>query len=409
MTEFVINGKFLQRSTSRSGVHRVAYELIVALDAVLARDAELARAHPCRLLVPGDQVPDIPLSHIRVQSVGRWSAALKGIPWEQLVLPWQARGATLLNFCNLGPVLHRDAFTMIHDAQVHSSPGSYSRGFRAWYRLVQPRLGRRNRGILTVSQYSREQLAEYGVADASRSLVIHNGCDHVLRLTPDTGAPRDLGLADGRFVVALANTQVHKNIGILLEAFRSGRLGDMTLALFGTATREDFERKGHAVPPNVKFVGRIGDEQLAGLLQKATALAFPSLTEGFGLPPLEAMALGCPVIAAPCGAVPEACGDAALWADPHDAQAWEAHILRLRDDATLAESLRARGMQRAALFTWERAARRLLEVAAARPARSTSGPRESAVVIGRMLDDKTGAPSPVLPVPASPVSPLTRP
>ena len=392
MTELVINGKFLQRSASRSGVHRVAYELVLALDAVLARDAALARAHPCGLLVPGDWLPDIAFSHIRMHSVGRWSAALKGIPWEQLVLPWQARGATLLNFCNLGPVLHRDAFTMIHDAQVHSSPASYSRGFRAWYRLVQPRLGRRNRGILTVSQYSRAQLDQYGVADAARSLVIHNGCDHVLRLVPDEDAARDFGLADGRFVVALANTQAHKNIGLLLQAFRSARLGDMTLALFGAATREDFERQGHEVPPNVRFLGRISDEQLAGLLRRAAALACPSLTEGFGLPPLEAMALGCPVVAAPCGALPEVCAKAALWADPHDARAWEAQILRLRDDPALAGSLRERGARRAALFTWERAARRLLEIAAAQPSWSAAGRGPSVLGASRALGKPSAGP-----------------
>ncbi|MFT4269020.1 MAG: glycosyltransferase family 1 protein [Xenophilus sp.] len=376
MTELVINGKFLQRATSRTGVQRVALELVVALDAVLARDADLARAHSCRLIVPGGWLPDLPLARIRMHGVGRWSGLLKGIPWEQFVLPWQARGATVLNFCNLGPVLHRDAFTLIHDAQVHSSPHSYSRAFRAWYRLQQSRLGRHNRAILTVSQYSRDQLHRYGVADASRSLVVHNGCDHVLRLTPDADAPRAFGLDGRRYVVALANTQAHKNIGLLLRAFQSARLGDLTLALFGTATREDFERQGHTVPPNVRFLGRIGDEQLAGLLRQAAALAFPSLTEGFGLPPLEAMALGCPVIAAPCGALPEACGQAALWADPHDPQAWEEHILHLCSDPALAESLRASGRRRAACFTWERAARRLLEIVSS--VRVPSAPRREA-------------------------------
>ena len=373
----VINGKFLQRSTSRSGVYRVARELLVALDKVFAKNPALANAMACRVIVPGGQGTDLQLARIEVE-VDRGSSEMRplmrrlyGALWEQLVLPRRAKANVLINLCNMGPVLHRDAFTMVHDAQVYTSPASYSRAFRTWYRLMLPWLGKRNRALLTVSEFSRKQLDAYGVADAARIEVIYNGCDHVLRLVPDLAKADAAGLAGKRYVVALANIQLHKNIGVLLKAFQSPELRDMTLALFGPAQREDFESRGHAVPPNVEFLGFISDEELAGLLQRAAALAFPSTTEGFGLPPLEAMALGCPTVVAPCGALPEVCGDASLWADADDVDRWVAQIVRLRDDDVLRADMRRRGRSQAAKFTWDKAARRLLEVVLGEPLADT--------------------------------------
>ena len=360
MINIVVNGKFLRPGIGRSGVHRVAHEMLYALDALLVDDPTLAAVVSIRVIVPIDRPPKLALSQIRVEGIGRVGAAMNETLWEQLVLPWQARGSTLLNLCNVGPVLHRDAFTMFHDAQVHSSPESYSRPFRAWYQLIQPLLGRSNRAILTVSEYSRSQLEHHGVVSASRVSVIHNGCDHVMRLIPDLSALQAAGLGNKRYVVALANTQAHKNIGLLFQAFHLDSLKGVTLALFGAANRADFEALGHSVPPNVMFLGRLSDEQLSGLLTHATALAFPSLTEGFGLPPLEAMALGCPAIVAPCGALPEVCGDAALWAASHHPAEWASQIVRLCDESIHRSAVIARGREHAARFTWKSAANRLL-------------------------------------------------
>lgn len=371
MPGLAINGKFLQPSTSRSGVYRVAREMLSALDRVLADNPALAAAMPCRLLIPGglstQLATELRLSHIVVPvrqgepALGPRLQRIAGLLWEQFVLPWRARGSTLVSLCNIGPVVYGNAFTMVHDAQVYSAPASYSRAFRGWYRLVLPLLGKTNRNVLTVSQYSRKQLAHFGVAPAGRIRVVHNGCDHVLRLKPDTAALDSLGLAGRPFVLALANTQPHKNIGVLLKAFHSPLLQGVTLALFGPATREQFEAQGHKVPTNVRFLGFVSDPALAGLLRQAVALAFPSTTEGFGLPPLEAMLLGCPAVAAPNGALPEVCGDAVLWAHAHDPEEWARQIRRLCTDDTLREQMQERGRARAAQFTWHRAACRLLE------------------------------------------------
>lgn len=357
MKPIVFNGKFL--TVAPTGVHRVAEELIHAFERLLA-DRGLQGGMPAaEIIAPSTAERKSTFAFLQVVRKGFASGSPKEILWEQINLPWFARKARLVNLCNLGPVFHPDSLTMIHDAQVYLTPESYTLGFRMWYKLIQPLLGRTSRRILTVSDYSKEQLVRFGVAPAEKITVIHNGCDHVLDCHPAEGFVAASGLESGRYVLALASAQAHKNIRILLEAFADERLADMTLVLFGSAAQRDFEKLGVPIPRNIRFVGRVSDAQLAALMMHAAAFACPSTTEGFGLPPLEAMILGCPAIVAPCGALPEVCGEAALMADPHDASRWVEQIRRLADDADLSARLRDAGRRQAGKFTWQSAAEKL--------------------------------------------------
>jgi len=351
----IVNGKFL--SAAPTGVHRVAHELVTHAHRLLQRDAAASRRLRLELWIPRDAAA-------RAGDLGlpvRLVAPLTGIPWEQITLPLRARGALLLSLCNVGPMIARNAVTMFHDAQVHLTPDSYGPGFRAWYRLHQPIAGRRHRRILTVSEYSREQIAAHGVAPRERIGVIHNGVDHLLDVKPDPAALERLGLKPRGYVLALANTQPHKNVRVLLEAFRHPSLQQLKLVLFGSEGPEAFEARGLAVPPGVIHAGRVSDAELRGLYDQALCLGFPSTTEGFGLPPLEAMQVGCPAVVAPCGALPEVCGPAALYADPGNPQAWVQAIADLAGNTIHREERVAAGRSRAAMFTWDRAAGRLIE------------------------------------------------
>ena len=156
---------------------------------------------------------------------------------------------------------------MIHDAQVFISPNSYSRAFASFYRRVLPALGHRHAKILTVSEFSADQLVRYGVAERENIVVVANGVDHVLTYESQSEILNRLGLATRQFVVGLANVQVHKNIGLLLKAFAAPALGDLKLVLIGAAVREQFEALGHFVPPNVIFAGQVSDGELRALLR----------------------------------------------------------------------------------------------------------------------------------------------
>jgi glycosyltransferase involved in cell wall biosynthesis len=351
------NGRFL--TAVPAGVHRVAEEMIVAVDKLLSEEPALAAAFDLTLVTPRKTRRMPKLGLVKSKTGGRFS----GVLWEQFDLPRLTADGLCVGFCNAGPLVRRNAMTMLHDTQVYSMPASYSFAFRLWYKMTLPLIGHRHKHILTGTAAAKSELVHYGVAPAGKISIIPHGCDHILRITPDDTAIARLGLQSQPYVLSLANTQFHKNIGILLKAFADPVLKHTTLALFGGATAADFEAIGHKVPGNVVFLGRISDAELVGLMKEATAYACPSLTEGFGLPPLEAMLLGCPAIVA-CDALLEVCAGAALTADPHDPTAWVRQISDLMIDDTLRNDMRAKGKIQAGKYTWQRAARQLLQTVA---------------------------------------------
>ena len=353
-----INGRFL--SSPRTGVQRVGEQLIRAMDRAIALDPG-QYGERFELLEPARANRALSLGHIRSIRFG----GLPPILWEQITLPWQSRRGLSLNLCNVGPVAQRQAVTMVHDAQVYTTPQSYSAPFRLWYRFLQPLLGKRHRLILTVSEYSKGQLASCGIAPASKIKVIYNGVDHVLDFGRDDAIVAGAGLRRGRYALGMASLQPHKNTAILLKAWGQQACGDVRLALFGHVDRAEFETAYGRLPENVVLLGRISDAQLRSLLEQALCYVCPSTTEGFGLPVLEAMTLGCPAIAAPCGALPEVCGDAVLYADPHDAQAWGRAVMRLVQDPQKRAELVEAGRTQAQPFNWANAAGALLDVLSA--------------------------------------------
>jgi glycosyltransferase involved in cell wall biosynthesis len=133
------------------------------------------------------------------------------------------------------------------------------------------------------------------------------------------------------------------------------------LVIAGGGNPGVFGDAGIAPTEDVRLLGRVSDQELRALYENAMALIFPSITEGFGLPPVEAMFCGCPVIASAGGAVPEVCDGAALSVDPMDMEGWSTAMTRLTDDPDLRISLKRAGTQRSKAFTWRRAAETLLQ------------------------------------------------
>lgn len=352
-----INGKFL--AAAPTGVHRVAAELTHAL-AAIARDTP--DRLDAELWVPRD-------AEVAAKAYAMPTRVIRPfvhIPWEQLSIPWRDPGRLLLNLCNIGPVLRPQSMTMIHDAQVYLTPQSYSRPFRLWYKTVQPLLARTHRHLFAVSDFSRTEIARTGLCPPERISVIHNGVDHMLRVVAEPGVLARLDLSAHRYVVALASTQAHKNIGLLGAAFGQAALAGVRLVLVGGEGAEAFAARGIALPADTIFAGRVSDGELRALYESALCLAFPSRTEGFGLPPLEAMLVGCPAVVAPRGALPEVCGDAGLYAGPDDPAGWAAQIARLAADAEWRAARSALGRAHAERFTWAVAAQNLLRIVMAR-------------------------------------------
>lgn len=349
-----VNGRFLTQPGS--GVQRYARSILDALDGMIGA------AGPVEVLVPDAPLHDVPA----------WrNLSLRPVPggqghfWEQGALYRASRDGVLVSLGNSGPVRHRRQVLALHDAHIYQIPQAFSWRYRAAHRVLRPRLARRAAALVTVSRYSAGQLAGYlGVAE-ERFTVIPNAADHVFDWPADPSAPGRYGLQPGRYLLAVGNQSPNKNIRALVAAYGMAQ-GLPDLAVVGGSV------PGVAadVPRGVRALGRVPDADLRGLYEGAAGFVFPSLFEGFGIPPLEAMALGVPVIASNAAALPEVLGEAPIWFDPRDVGSMARALQRFAGMSGTERSQRiAAGHARAEAYGWERSAGLLFDVVA-RVARS---------------------------------------
>jgi len=348
-----INGRFLTQRAS--GVQRFAMEAIKAIDALLERDYAALKGR-IELVAPR-QARDFPLKNIPLRRAGFFSGYL----WEQLEFPLHAAGRLLLNLCMLGPLITRHQIVVVHDATVRALPANFSARFRAAYSFLLPRLCRRAELTITVSEFSRREIGKYYGADIARMPVCHEGGDHITAIAADPTVLCRLDLVGRKFFLGVGVDSANKNIATVVAAFVAAKLDDTVLVLTGANDPKVFGQIDLIQSDGVRMVGFISDTELRTLYENALALVFPSFYEGFGLPPLEAMTCGCPVIISEQPALLEVCGDAALHCRADDTAKIVQHMQALHRDAALRARLTAAGKARAQRFTWDATARSLLD------------------------------------------------
>jgi glycosyltransferase involved in cell wall biosynthesis len=361
--EGFVNAKFLTQNLT--GVQRYAVEMTEALDSLVDRGVIDNNALSLRLVGPkGVQSHGLDLKHIPVTPVGR----LQGELWSQLELPYHARGRLLWSPGNTGPIYHDKHVVTIHDVSVLDHPEWFSRRFSAWYSFLLPRLARNAAQILTVSEFSRTRLSQTLSLDTNCISVVPRPISSRFRPMKTTIIDKVLTrLALPRiYVLSLGSLEPRKNIARLLEAWslllaRKALAEDVHMVVVGGKSSLYRNVNLTSVPDRVLFTGYVADEHLPALYTGALAFVYPSIYEGFGSPPLEAMACGAPVVTSSSTSIPEVVGRAAVLVDPLEVESIADGIRSIIENSSLRETMRIAGLQRAKLFNWDNSARLVWE------------------------------------------------
>ena len=333
----VINGSFLAQPAT--GVQRFAVEISKALRR-LSADVEV--------VAPKNIIPSAAVEALSPVVIGQFTGHL----WEQVDLFWYARQkkALLLNLDMRGPLLYQKKVITIHDLNFLRNPGWVSRRFYYFYRFLVAAGAKTSCRLLTVSEFSKQEIMHLLSVPSDKIEVIYNAVTE-----PDTvDATQEVSYP---YVLSVSSTNPRKNLVRLIEGFLTLKDNNHKLVLVGLP-----EGKHPTVPDdgNVLFLGYVSDQRLVRLYQQASAFVYPSLYEGFGIPPLEAMQYGCPVVVANSSSLPEICGDAALYIDPTSSHSIGQGIQQMVSDHTLREKLIKRGHERIKQFSWKVSAEKLL-------------------------------------------------
>jgi glycosyltransferase involved in cell wall biosynthesis len=294
---------------------------------------------------------------------------------EQIEIPWAARGADLLHVPHYNaPLLHRGKLLVsIHDL-IHISEPAFRRSVKGWaYAMPVLNLAARKADhIVTVSEYSKAQIVERLGVQPSKITVIYNGVDGGFRCVGREPARSAVSAALGLqvpYILFVGNLKPHKNISTLLRAFallRKSKSIPQDLLIvgddkrWGSVRREESFRFG--IGDATHFIPHVPQELLPKVYGAADLLVMPSTIEGFGLPVLEAMACGTPVVCSSTSCLPEVGGEAAVYFDPGSAEELSFAIERVLCSPDLQDALRAKGLKRASHFKWEDSTRKHLEL-----------------------------------------------
>lgn len=352
-----VNARFLTQSLT--GMQRYAYNIV-------------RRLPELQLVTPGNARPVY--MGLEAERVHVRPHRLPSHLWEQLILPKLVGQDSLLwSPSSIGPLRARRHVLTIADLAFMELPDCYRRSYVTIYRALQPRVARRARKVIAISEFTKQRVQELMHVPAEKIEVVSLGYDE--QFQPQTReqirtARESQGLPE-RYLLALGAISPRKNFRRLLDAWAQVRTDFPQTELVVVGEGGLFFSGADAMgilPPQTRHLTGISDSLLVPLMAGAAGFVYPSLYEGFGLPIVEAMAVGTPVLTSNMTSMPEVAGEAALYCDPYSRESIAAGLRRLLDDASLRGILTEKGYARAALYQWDDCAaqtRRILQEAAA--------------------------------------------
>lgn len=341
MSKFFVNARFLTQPIS--GVQRFAIEI----------SKNLAEHPEITFLAPKNILHEDLAKSLKVKVIGRF----KGHLWEQFDLPVFLRNQQspiLLNLSNTAPLFYSKNIVIIHDMAVWDVPQSYSFIFRKFYSFLLPRIARSAVKVFTVSEFSKKRIKEVLQIDTD---VVYNSVSEKFVVPSERNKENK--------ILAVSSLDPKKNFENLIKAFQLAKLKDFKLIVLGTKNKvfksKHLEKLIHA-DPNIEFTGYVSDEELIKHYQSATVFVFPSFYEGFGIPPLEAMACGCPTIVSDIPSLREICQDASIYVDPFSISDIAQKLTQTCSSRTIQETITQRGITRVKSFSWKTSANLLIQL-----------------------------------------------
>ncbi|MBB1580543.1 glycosyltransferase family 1 protein [Serratia sp. OS31] len=343
-----VNARFLTQDLT--GVQRFAQEISLALSNI---------RNDVVFISPKNIIHTDIASKLNVQIIGERSGHL----WEQLELPAFLRkqgNPLLINLCNTAPVFYSNKFVTHHDVIYKRYPQSYSAKFRFVYNNIFPLMLRSSKALLTVSEFSKKELYAAFNYPLNNIHVINNAVAGKFRAEPQVTSD------EKPYLLAVSSPNYHKNFHGLITAFSQMEGNkDVVLKIIGSANKNfagvHFSPEAMQAE-NIQFVGRVSDESLIKLYSNARAFVFPSLYEGFGIPPLEAQACGCAVVASNRASLPEVLADSVLYFDPENTLEMRQTLDRIMQDDVLRQTLVEKGFENVKRFDWGRSAEDLNKI-----------------------------------------------
>ena len=338
--EFSINGRFLTQPLT--GVQRCARTLL----------KYFVQKVPAVKLITPPNISDYSDKTIHQIQYGPFT----GHVWEQVTLPYNCSGP-LLNLCNTAPLMKKNQVVCLHDANIYEYPDSYKPHYRALHFVIQKSFVVNKLKITTVSNFSARKLSEHLGIKLGNIDVIYNGYEHALLWDSNLASTSTQSIVSSyahngrKYILAVGSSAPHKNISVLLRLI--DKLDNINIDLVVIGKNLDIFSKGSSNKyKNLFYMSGLGDNDLSLMMKNALCLVFPSITEGFGLPIIEAMYSKCPVISSNTASMPEVCGSAALLASPFDPEDWLNHIKSLDNSSNLVSELRESGLIQAKKFSW---------------------------------------------------------
>lgn len=340
-----VNARFLTQEMT--GVQRFAEEISLSLRSI--RD-DVVFVSP-----PGILREDV-AKKLGVEIIGHRA----GHAWEQVDLPryLKKKGSPLLiNLCSTAPIFYTNKVVTHHDVIYKRYPQSYSKSFRVFYNTLVPLMLKSSKKLITVSEFSKKEISEAFNYNANNIVVVSNAVNSSFTPSIDHGSKE-------RYLLLVSSKNYHKNFHGAIAAFSQlAGYGNLSLKIIGAANGSFSEMNlTNEHVDNIEFMGRVDDVALIKLYQGALGFVFPSYYEGFGIPPLEAQACGCPVISSNKASMPEVLLDSALYFDPYNIDDIALHMKELIDDENLRSELREKGYLNVKRFSWYSSASKVNEI-----------------------------------------------